>query len=188
MTLVWLWPNLWPWPQTTHTDLNWCPSSQISIFHEMTLTLTQWPWYVNLPRYCQDVPPHQKWSFYVNWFKSYSPNRQTDRQTHTHTHTTKTLPLPLTREVKTCILPFSGNVSIRFGSQYLSLFASVAAVVVPIVDFRKKNSPLHIQNLLLNVNCHNEHFNRNKSYFGSNYKNLQICTPHTLYCVRLWQF
>ena len=32
--------------------------------------------------------------FYVHSFKSYSPNRQTDR--HTHTHMTKTLPLPHT--------------------------------------------------------------------------------------------
>ena len=55
-----------------------------------------WPWSNDLdtqtwPRYCQDVPPHQNWSFYVDWFKSYSPNRQTD--------TTKPLPLPHTREV-----------------------------------------------------------------------------------------
>ena len=58
---------------------------QISIFHEMILTLTQ--------RSCQDVPSHQKWSLYLNWFKSYSLNRQT------HTHIMKTLPLPHTREV-----------------------------------------------------------------------------------------
>ena len=29
---------------TSKTNLNWCPGNQISIFHEMTLTLTQWPW------------------------------------------------------------------------------------------------------------------------------------------------
>ena len=29
----------------------------------------------------------QKWSFYVDSFKSYSPNKQTDRQTNKHTHT-----------------------------------------------------------------------------------------------------
>ena len=34
----------WPWPQTSQNKLNWCPGSKISIFHEMTLTLTQWPW------------------------------------------------------------------------------------------------------------------------------------------------
>ena len=56
-----------------------------------------WPWPNNLgtqtwPRYGQDVTSYQKWSFYVNWFKSYSPNR--------HADTTKTLPPPLTREVK----------------------------------------------------------------------------------------
>ena len=50
-----------------------------------------WPWPNDLetqtwPRYGQDVTPYQKWSFYVNSFKSYSPNRQTDRQTHTHKH------------------------------------------------------------------------------------------------------
>ena len=52
------WP--WPWPNDLDT----------------------WTW----PRYCQDVPQHQKWSLYVNWFKSYSPNRQTHTHTHTHTH------------------------------------------------------------------------------------------------------
>ena len=62
-----------------------------------------WPWPNDLdtqtwPRYGQDVTSYQKWSFYVNWFKSYSSNRQTDRHTHKHTDrqtdTTKTLPLP----------------------------------------------------------------------------------------------
>ena len=48
-----------------------------------------WPWPNDLdtqtwPRYGQDVTPYQKWSFYVNSFKSYSPNRQTCTQTHTH--------------------------------------------------------------------------------------------------------
>ena len=56
-----------------------------------------WPWPIDLdtqtwPRYGQDVTSYQKWSFYVNLFKSYSPNR--------HTDTTETLPLPHTREVK----------------------------------------------------------------------------------------
>ena len=62
-----------------------------------------WPWPNDLdtqtwPRYkmLQDVTPYQKWSFYVNSFKSYSPNRHT----HTHTHTMKTLPLPHMGEVK----------------------------------------------------------------------------------------
>ena len=48
LTFEWPWPHLWPWPQTSQTMLNWCPGSKISIFHEMTLTLTQWPWYSNL--------------------------------------------------------------------------------------------------------------------------------------------
>ena len=88
--------------QTSQSKLNWCPGSKISIFHEMTLILKP------RPRYGQDVTLHQKWSFYVNWFKSY--NR--------HTHTTKTLPLPHTRDVIksqgpfTVILEFSVCVSI----------------------------------------------------------------------------
>ena len=54
----------------------------------------RWPWLKDLdtqtwPRYCQDVPPHQKWSFYVNYFKI------------SHTDTAKTLPSPHTREVIT---------------------------------------------------------------------------------------
>ena len=51
----------------------------------------RWPWPNDLgtqtwPRYGQDVTWYQKWSFYVNSFKSYSPNRQTDRHKHTHRH------------------------------------------------------------------------------------------------------
>ena len=91
----------WPCPQTSQTKLNWWPGSKMSIFHEMTLTLTQWLYTQTWPRYGQDVTPYQKWSFYVNSFKSYSPNRQTHTQIHRHTDTTKTLPLPHTREVKT---------------------------------------------------------------------------------------
>ena len=58
-----------------------------------------WPWPNDLdtqtwPRYCQDVSSHQK-SFYVNCFKSYSPNRHT----HTDTDMMKTLPLLHMREV-----------------------------------------------------------------------------------------
>ena len=45
------------------TKLNWCPSSQMSIFQGMTLTLTQWLWYF---RYGQDALPWQKWSFYCS--------------------------------------------------------------------------------------------------------------------------
>ena len=41
LTLKWPWPSLWPWPQTSQTKLNWCPGNKISIFYEMTLTLTQ---------------------------------------------------------------------------------------------------------------------------------------------------
>ena len=66
------------------------------------------------PRY---VPSHQKWSFYVNYFKSYSLNRQTDRQTdgHTHTHMTKTLPLLHSREV-IMVVPFHPNKFIRLNN------------------------------------------------------------------------
>ena len=73
----------------------------------------RWPWPNDLdtqtwPRYCQDIPPHQKWSFYVNCLKTYCPNRHT--QTHRHTDMMKTLPLPHTREVKTQELlgPYGG--------------------------------------------------------------------------------
>ena len=34
-------------------------------------------------------------------------------------------------------IQFSGNFSIRFWRQYMSLFASIAAIVVPIVDLRR---------------------------------------------------
>ena len=49
-----------------------------------------WPWSNDLdtqtwPRYDQDVPAYQKWSFYVKRFKSYSLNRQKHRQTDTQT-------------------------------------------------------------------------------------------------------
>ena len=39
----------------------------------------------------------------------------------------------------------SGNFSIRFWRLYVSLFASIAAIVVPIVDFRQKKFPLFLQ-------------------------------------------
>ena len=72
-----------------------------------------WPWPHDLdtqtwPRYGRDVIPYQKWSFYVNSFKSYSLNRQTDTHTDWHTHRwthrqtcrhDETLPLLHTREV-----------------------------------------------------------------------------------------
>ena len=59
----------------------------------MTWVIWPWPWPNDLatqawPRYGQDVPACQKWSFYVKGFKSYSLNRWkhrwTDRQTHRH--------------------------------------------------------------------------------------------------------
>ena len=37
----------------------------------------------------------------------------------------------------------SGNFSIRFWRQYVSLFVSIAATIVPIVDFRQKKLPLN---------------------------------------------
>ena len=95
----------------------------MSIFHEMTLILTQWPWYSTWPRYCQDVSPHQKWSFYVNWFKSYSPNRQThthtqtDTHTHTHTHTFENI---------TCTAYAGGN-----NGQTENLFLSPPSPITP---------------------------------------------------------
>ena len=80
LTLVCPWPHIWPLPQTSQTKSNCCPGSKISICHEMTLTLTQWP------------------------FNCYSSNIQTDThiqsdtQTHTykHTYSMKTLPLRMT--------------------------------------------------------------------------------------------
>ena len=95
LTFVWPWPNLWPWPQASQTKLNWCLGSKISIFHEMILTLNNDLDTQTWPRYGQDVTSYQKLSCYVNCFKSYSPNRQTD----THTHIMKTLHLPHTWEV-----------------------------------------------------------------------------------------
>ena len=82
--LVWPWPHLWPWPQTSQTKLNWCPGSKFNIFMRWP-----WPWPNDLgtqtwPGYGQDVTPYQKWSFYVNSFKSYSPNGQTDSKIHRH--------------------------------------------------------------------------------------------------------
>ena len=55
----------WPWPQTSQTKLNWCPGSKISIFHDMTLTLTQWPWYwsrcITIPKTTKTLPlPHTR--------------------------------------------------------------------------------------------------------------------------------
>ena len=114
------WP--WPWPNdlgmtlTSFMTLTTDKLNQVKTdVQEAKLAFSKrwpWPWpndhgTQTWPRCCQDVPPHQKWSFYVNWFKSYSPNRQTDTQTDTHTYTqththrdtTKTLPLPHTREV-----------------------------------------------------------------------------------------
>ena len=49
-----------------------------------------WPWPNDLDTqtwlgYGQDVPPYQKWSFYVKEFKSYSPNRQKDIHIHIKT-------------------------------------------------------------------------------------------------------
>ena len=84
LTLVWPWPHLWPWPQQIKLSLT---DVQVA---ELPFSMRwPWPWPNDLdtqtwPRYGQDITPYQKWSFYVNWFKSYSPNRQTDRQTHTH--------------------------------------------------------------------------------------------------------
>ena len=83
MTMVWPWPNLWSWPQTSQTKLNWCPGSKINIFHEMTLTLTQWPWYSNLTwilSRCTTTPKNE-----VSMPTDSKVIAQTDRQTHTHT-------------------------------------------------------------------------------------------------------
>ena len=85
---IWIWNDLDLGMTLTSDKSNQVkpmPRKKISIFHEMTLT--QWPndhdtqtW----PRYCQDVPPHQTLGFYVNYFKSYSLNRERDRLTHRH--------------------------------------------------------------------------------------------------------
>ena len=54
------------------------------------LVIWPWPWSNDLgtqtwPRYYKDVCVYQKWSSYLQWFKSYHLNRQTDRQTHRQT-------------------------------------------------------------------------------------------------------
>ena len=77
LPLVWPWPYLWPWPQTSQTKLKLM--SRFQNWHFPRDDLDSMTFILKWPRYCQDVPPHQKWSFYVNCFKSYSPNR------HTHT-------------------------------------------------------------------------------------------------------
>ena len=84
LTFVWPWCHLWPWPQTSQNELNWCPGSKISIFHEMTL-----PWPNDLdtqtwPRYCQDVTPYQN---EVSVSTALKVIARTDRQTHRHTRT-----------------------------------------------------------------------------------------------------
>ena len=99
--------TIWPWYDLDliyDLDLRQLKLSET----EVAKFSMRWPWSNDLdtqtwPRYSQDVTPYQKWSFYVNSFKSYSPNRQTDRHTRTHTDTdtdtTKTLLLPHTRQV-----------------------------------------------------------------------------------------
>ena len=91
MSLILVWSS----PQTSRTKLNWCLVAKLAFS-------IRWPcpWPNDLdiqtwPRYCHDVPPHHRWSFYVTRFKSYSPNRQADRQADR-----QTLPLPHMREVK----------------------------------------------------------------------------------------
>ena len=84
MTLEWSWP--------------WC---NLNLIHGLDLREVKlafsmrWPWSSpsNLDTWtwcCQDVPPHQKWSLYVDCFKSCSLNRHNThthtRPTHTHTH------------------------------------------------------------------------------------------------------
>ena len=81
LTLRWPWPSLWHWPQTSQTDVQ-----VVKLAFSM-----RWPWSNDLdtqtwPRYDQDVTPYQIFSFYVNWFKSYSLNRQTDTHTHRQPH------------------------------------------------------------------------------------------------------
>ena len=87
----------WPWPNdlgmtlTSFMTFTSDKSNQVKTDAQVAKLAfsMRWPWPNNLdtqtwPRYCQDVPPHQKWSLYVNWFKSYSLNTHT--HTHTHTH------------------------------------------------------------------------------------------------------
>ena len=55
-------------------------------------TVWHWTWPDDLdtptsPRYGQDVPLHQKWSFFVYCFKKFSPNRHKDTHTHRDTRT-----------------------------------------------------------------------------------------------------
>ena len=88
MILTMVWP--WPWCNLAliyDLDLRQVKPSQTDAQVDKFIFSMRWtwPWSNDIdtqtwPRYCQDVPSHQKWSFYANWFKSYSLNR------HTHTH------------------------------------------------------------------------------------------------------
>ena len=85
--------TIWPW-NDLDLDLRQVKLSLTDVqVAKLTFSMRwPWPWSNDLdtqtwPRYGQDVTPYQKWSFYVNWFKSYSPNTQTHRHTDTDTQT-----------------------------------------------------------------------------------------------------
>ena len=83
MTLTLNWS--WPWCSYEYhklvTQKNLVSNSPKSPFTKVTLTLTHDLDTQTWPRYGQDVPSYQTWSFYVKAFKSYSPNGQTDTRT-----------------------------------------------------------------------------------------------------------
>ena len=68
----------------TYSKKIWSNSSKTPFYHSdldpMTLTLK-----LDLDM-VKITPPYQRLSFYIKAFKSYSPNKDTDRQTDTHTH------------------------------------------------------------------------------------------------------
>ena len=67
---------------------NVCILGSYDFFSTVTLTLTLWSWNTNMtrPRYCEDVPAHQKWSLLLFLFftsrqsKVIVRTRQTDTQ------------------------------------------------------------------------------------------------------------
>ena len=90
LTLTLMWPS--PWCMTL-TLLMTCSHIQrvkkLKLVKLSFFLIWPWPWPNDLytqtwPRYDQDVPAYQKWSFYVKRFKSYSLNRQTDRHDRKH--------------------------------------------------------------------------------------------------------
>ena len=110
--------------------------------HYLFFLIWPWPWPNDLdtqtwPRYGQDVPAYQKWSFYVKWLKSYNLNRQkhrqtdtqTDRQTHRQTDMTENITYPHTWVVKR-LDPLSRFLTVKELSTYWSCTDQVPSICV----------------------------------------------------------